>query len=751
MQPRIQILLVYLFVLVLALAISSSIVISGRHVSETTSQLAEVKLPRLQGINDLYLAIVEHERLLYEYYATTDSDKFALLLSGNESRIRDDLALISEAFPDWEPLEDLRKEEGMVKAYTSQLDLLFRADQVDWDLARELLQEVSKTGRRIFPILDMLVERIQQDALETAAMTQQSTDRSSTQVIAFAALILVVAGFVGYFFNSYIRETANRRRLAMFAERSPNPIMSFTWNGRLNYTNPACDALMKQLDNHSGRPESLLPEDFDQILLTLQSSKDDYSQWVAKGTGNATLEYSLSLLRDLRTCHLFIEDITAQVEANKSLQYQAYHDLLTDLPNRRFFNEAVAELVQQKDKKPFTVILLSVDRFDQVVASAGYQIADKLLKEVADNLDRTVKNFSSRSFKNRNFRLDSSKFALLLEDFPDQNFAENLATELLEEMKVPMCIDSKEFHISISIGLSHYPEQADSAAELLSNADAALSRVKRDGGDGLLCYNQNIHAIEQAWIEIERNLRQAIDNEELVLFYQPKISAQGHQLSGVEALIRWRRSDGSMVSPGEFIPVAEQSGLIVMIGEWVIHEACRQFENWADDEPVNIAINLSARQFRHPDFIQMMSECLHHYAIEPDMIELEITESLLMNDIESSIQTMHQLKELGFKLSIDDFGTGYSSLSYLKDFPIDKLKIDRAFVMNIENNPADETLAKTIVDLAHNMDLTVVAEGVENEQQLGILTRLGVEEIQGFYFSKPVPAVQIEEKYRQNS
>jgi EAL domain-containing protein (putative c-di-GMP-specific phosphodiesterase class I) len=185
-----------------------------------------------------------------------------------------------------------------------------------------------------------------------------------------------------------------------------------------------------------------------------------------------------------------------------------------------------------------------------------------------------------------------------------------------------------------------------------------------------------------------------------------------------------------------------------MIGEWVVQQACRQFEQWQNDvAALSIAVNLSARQFRHPDFIRMMEECLHHYAIDPALIELEITESLLMNDIENSIKTMHQLKALGFKLSIDDFGTGYSSLSYLKDFPIDKLKIDRAFVMNIETNPEDRTLVKTIVDLAHNLNLTVVAEGVEDAQQLAILQQLGVEEIQGFYFSKPLPAEDISQRY----
>lgn len=748
MQLRTQILLVYLLVLGLGLAISSSIFISGRQVTEITNQLVEEKLPRLDSINDLYIAIIEHERLLYEYYATTDSEQFEPLLRQNGERISYDLEQIAIAFPDTVEIEQIRSDEHMVSEYTMQLDQMFRSAAVDWDKARELLGLVSAAGRRILPRLDLLVDTIKDDAVMTAENTQQQTELSSSLVIGFALLVIVIAAFVGFYVNSYIRETVKRRRLAMFAERSPNPIMSFSWRGKLNYTNPACLDLMTSLGNNSRRPESLLPDDFQRLLLSLQTSKDNYSQWVARLSDNCTLQYSLSLLRDLDTVHLYIEDISERTKAQQDLKFQAYHDVLTEMPNRRFFNECLQELVENNQHKtPFALVLVSLDRFDLVTASVGYQVGDQILKAVSDNLTHFIQNYCTLDLSNKKYRLDSSKFALLVDELPEHDFAENLAAALVEEMRMPVCIDNNEFHLTVSVGVSHFPDHGENGETLIANADAALTRVKRDGGDGLLSYSQDIHAKEQAWIDIERNLRHAIDDQELVLHYQPKISAHAHQISGVEALIRWRRADGSMVSPGEFIPVAEQTGLIVMIGEWVIHEACRQFERWNDEKPLNIAINLSARQFRHPDFIPMVSECLHHYAIDPAMIELEITESLLMNDIQKSIETMHELKALGFKLSIDDFGTGYSSLSYLKDFPIDKLKIDRAFVMNIENNPEDRTLAKTIVDLAHNLNLTVVAEGVENEQQLKIIEELGVEEIQGFYFSKPISAGDIEQNY----
>lgn len=759
MQPRVKILLAYLVILSLGLAISATIFVSGRHVSNATTTLIEDKLPRLQVINELYLAIIERERLLYEYYATTDSEKILPQLSSIDQRFSAFFRQIEIAFPNSEAIEKIRYGDKMVRKLTQQLDENFQQTQVDWDAARDQLAQLSDTGRKILPFLEALVAQVNQEAYISGEETRQSTELSTRLVISFSIFVIIIAAFVGYYVNRYITETLSRRRLAMFAERSPNPIMSFNWQGQLTYSNPACFELMKQQGNYSLRAESLLVEDFQQRLLSLQKSKKNHAHWISHTSDDCILQFSLSLLRDLDTCHLYLEDITQRTQAENQLKFEAYHDILTELPNRRFFNDQLNTLVSNPQQPPFALLLIHIDRFDLVTSSAGFKTGDLLIKAVTYQLQQFCHNYCSLNLDDKLYRLDSNKFSLLLEQLPEHEFAEHLARDLKKELANLICVDDKQFHLTLSIGISHYPNNAgitEAVSEgkseaLLANADAALTRVKADGGDDILCYDQDIHDKEQAWIAIERDLRSAIEQQELILFFQAKIKAKQHHISGVESLIRWKKSNGKMISPAEFIPVAEQTGLIITIGDWVIQQAFQQLKHWQSQGLVNndfsIAINLSAKQFQHPDFIPNIKRYILDADIEPEYIELEITESLLINNIDKSIRIMEQLKDIGFKLSIDDFGTGYSSLSYLKQFPIDKLKIDRAFVMDIEHNNDDKVLAKSIVDLAHNLNLSVVAEGVENKKQLEILEHLGAEEIQGFYFSKPKPAAEIEDEF----
>jgi diguanylate cyclase (GGDEF)-like protein len=757
-QPRVKILLAYLFILSLGLAISITIFITGRQVTNVTTTLIEEKLPRLQIINELYLAIIERERLLYEYYATTDSVKILAQLTDIDHRFSAYFHQIERAFPNSEAINQIRDGDGMVRTLTQQLDNNLQQPQVDWDGARDKLVELTETGRKILPALESLVAQVNQEAFQSGEDTRASTELSTRLVISFSIFVIIIAAFVGYYVNSYIIETISRRRLAMFAERSPNPILSFNWQGQLTYSNPACFKLMKQQGNHSKRAESLLPECFQDNMLKLQKSNSNYSQWVNEINDGCILEFSLSLLRDLDTCHLFLEDITERTQAQARLKHEAYHDALTGLPNRRYFNEHLNELVAKNtNSSPFALMLIHIDRFDLVTSSAGFQTGDLLMQTVAKQLQEFCQDYCSFDLGNKLYRLDSNKFSLLLDTLPEHNFAENLALELRQSLAHSICIEGKQFHLTLSIGISHHPLQGAEGETLLANADAALTRIKTDGGDGILCYSQDIQDKEQAWINIERDLRTAIEKQQLELFYQPKIQSLEHEICGVEALIRWRKDDGKMISPFEFIPVAEQTGLIITIGDWVIEQAFKQLKDWQKLfikqgdlqllETFSVAVNLSAKQFQHPDFITNIKKHLLKAEIEAPFIELEITESLLINDIEESIRIMHELKNIGFKLSIDDFGTGYSSLSYLKQFPIDKLKIDRAFVMDIERNDDDKVLAKSIIDLAHNLRLGVIAEGVENQQQLTIIETLGAEEIQGFYFSKPKPNIEIEAEY----
>jgi len=762
LQPRIKILLAYLLILSLGLAISTTILVSGRQVTDATTILIEEKLPRLQVINELYLAIIERERLLYEYYATTDSKKILPQLSEIDLRFSAYFKQIEIGFPNSKHLKKIRYGDEMVRSLTHQLDENFKQSNIDWDRARNQLMDLTNTGRRILPSLESLVAQVNDEAFQSGEDTRRSTQLSTKLVISFSIFVIIVAAFVGYYVNRYISETISRRRLAMFAERSPNPIMSFNWQGGLTYSNPACHQLMVLHDNHSNRAESLLPDDFQTSLLTLQKSAENYTQWISPVQNNCVLQYSLSLLRDLDTCHLYIEDITERTLAQQQLKYDAYHDVLTDLPNRRLFDECLNELVGNKNQQnPFALILIHIDRFDLVTSSAGFRTGDLLMQAVAQKLREFCHDYCSLDLGNKLYRLDSNKFSLLLDQLPEHDFSENLASELRQSLGHVVCIEGQEFHLTLSMGISHYPVHGTEGEALLANADAALTRIKSDGGDGILCYSQDIHDKEQAWVTVERDLRLAIEKQELHLYYQPKINAFQHNISGVEALIRWIKSDGKMVSPVEFIPLAEQTGLIITIGDWVIEQAFSQLKQWQIEfkkenrtdlsDDFSIAVNLSAKQFQHPDFISNIQLRLEEAGIDPQYIELEITESLLIGDIDKSIAIMHQLKEIGFKLSIDDFGTGYSSLSYLKQFPIDKLKIDRAFVMEIESNNDDRVLAKTIVDLAHNLNLSIVAEGVENKQQLSIIEGLGAEEIQGFYFSKPKPSSEIEAEYFNNN
>jgi diguanylate cyclase (GGDEF)-like protein len=754
LQPRVKILLAYLFILSLGLAISVTIFVTGRQVSDVTTTLIEEKLPRLQVINELYLAIIERERLLYEYYATTDSKRILPQLILIDQRFGVYFHQIELAFPSSEDIEKIRSGDLRVRRLTQQLDDNFQQDQINWDEARGQLAELSETGRNILPSLEYLVAQVNQEAFETGESTRRSTELTTQLVISFSIFVIIIAAFVGYYVNRYITETISRQRLAMFAERSPNPMISFTWQGVLSYSNPACHQLMLRQDNHSHRIESLLPDNFQIRLVELQKSNNNYCQWISQISDDCILQYSLSLLRDLTTCHLYIEDITERTLAQQQLKYEAYHDVLTELPNRRFFHESLNELVQSNQQlKPFSLILIHLDRFDSVTSTAGFKTGDLLMQAVSQQLRTFCQGYCSLNLEKKLYRLDSNKFSLLLDHLPEHDFAEHLATELHQTMAKAVCIKEKEFHLSLSIGISHYPSHSLESEVLLANADAALTRIKTDGGDGILCYSQDIHDKEQAWISLESDLRLAIERDELQLYYQPKITAHKHKITGLEALIRWFKSDGRMVSPAEFIPIAEQTGLIITIGDWVIEQAFSQLKAWQSlktlDDNFSIAINLSAKQFQHVDFINNIKQRLAETDIDPQFIELEITESLLIGDIDKSILIMHQLKDIGFKLSIDDFGTGYSSLSYLKQFPIDKLKIDRAFVMDIESNNDDKILAKSIIDLAHNLNLSVIAEGVENDQQLKIIEQLGAEEIQGFYFSKPKPAKEIEEQYLQ--
>lgn len=422
----------------------------------------------------------------------------------------------------------------------------------------------------------------------------------------------------------------------------------------------------------------------------------------------------------------------------KHIRHLAYHDPLTGFPNRTSFNEHTEGAVFRAKRVGWTMsfMFLDLDRFKLINDSLGHQAGDQLLCLTADRIRDTLRECDLL------FRMGGDEFTVILEDVKIPEQAADVANRVLDAISQPLELQGEEFTISASIGMAVYPRDGESAEHLVKCADAAMYRAKEMGGNCFSFYSQEMNERFENLLKMETALRRAVANEEFFLQYQPRICAHTQQIIGIEALLRWNHPEGEMVLPSCFIPQLEESGLIVQVGTWVIREACRQNKLWQDMgfEPLCVSVNLSSRQFRSESLVNTVSSALADSGLEPRYLELELTESLLVDNTEHAISLMHALKELGIALSIDDFGTGYSSLSYLKRFPIDCLKIDRSFITDIASNAKDAAIVEAISTLAHNLGIGLVAEGVENINQAKLLKGFGCTEMQGYFYSKPIDA-----------
>ncbi|WP_461568738.1 putative bifunctional diguanylate cyclase/phosphodiesterase [Thermincola ferriacetica] len=440
------------------------------------------------------------------------------------------------------------------------------------------------------------------------------------------------------------------------------------------------------------------------------------------------------------------KDITERKRAEEKMRRMAYYDGLTGLPNRAFFKEKLtAAIIKSRSKKQkLAILFLDLDRFKTVNDTMGHDVGDQLLKDVAKRLKKRVGKGRVVA------RLSGDEFIILQPNVSRTEDVRKFAEDVCESLRKPFTIAGRNFHVTTSIGITVFPDNGEDAKTLLKNADIAMYKAKEQGGNSYEVYTFAMNEMAMAKLELENNLRAALERKEFTLFYQPQVHGMTGEIVGMEALIRWKHPEKGLISPAEFIPVAEETGLIVPIGEWVLYTACMQNKYWQQKgyAPIRVAVNLSARQFQQRNLVSMIARVLEKTGLDPNCLELEITESVAMQNLENTIKLVKQLKDLGVHISIDDFGTGYASLSYLKLFPpIDTLKIDRSFVRDISQNPrnASDALVATMIVLAKNLKLKVVAEGVENEKQLKFLLERQCDEFQGFFFGKPVPAKEFEQ------
>ena len=450
-------------------------------------------------------------------------------------------------------------------------------------------------------------------------------------------------------------------------------------------------------------------------------------------------------------------EVTARTQgleaANKQLRHLATHDALTGLPNRVLMHDRLGQASKHADRhgQSFGLILLDLDRFKLVNDSLGHRAGDELLKEVAHRLKGVVREIDTVA------RLGGDEFVLIVSPGGGGDTARGggdtarqVATQIIDVMQAPMRIAGVEIHTSPSIGVAFYPNDAATIELLLAHADAAMYCAKQRGRNNVQFFTSGMNTATQEKVKLESDLHFALEQKQLELHYQPKVNTATGIMHGAEALLRWRHPTRGNVPPSEFIPLAEECGLIGSIGAWVVREACRQARAWqvAGLPPLRVAVNLSASQFRQNNIVNTIRDALDQAGLEGRFLEVELTESAVMNDPEESIAILEKLSKMGVLVSVDDFGTGYSSMSYLRRFPIDKLKIDRGFISEVMSRPEDASIVRAIISLAHSLKLKVVAEGVESIDQLEFLRTLGCDQYQGYYYSPALPAAKFEELVR---
>ncbi|HEU4442641.1 MAG TPA: EAL domain-containing protein [Burkholderiales bacterium] len=479
--------------------------------------------------------------------------------------------------------------------------------------------------------------------------------------------------------------------------------------------------------------------------ITELVARMERSQWtiLAAVLGGMAAVYLAMQLMLARYHRLLREQEHERAAQEERIRHQAYHDSLTGLPNRASFAEHLDEAMRRAKRAgwPLALLFLDLDNFKRVNDSLGHDAGDRLLRVAAERIRRAVREADML------FRMGGDEFTVLLEDVRGPEEAAMVSSRVLEAMAEPLQLQHHEISVTASIGIALYPRDDVVAERLLKSADTAMYRAKELGRNRYAFFAPEMNERVESQILVEAALRRGLKNHEFVLHFQPRVSVASGRATGAEALLRWRHPEWGLVEPARFVPLLEETGMVVPVGAWVLAEACRQARSWQEAglPPLRVSVNLSSRQFRSESLLESVSEALRASRLQPQMLELELTESLLVENVEHAMGVMGKLKAIGTAISIDDFGTGYSSLGYLKRFPIDSLKIDRSFVRDIATSPKDAAIVKAISALARSLGIGLIAEGVEEAWQAEFLRGRHCTEMQGFLFSRALPPEQMVE------
>ncbi len=587
-------------------------------------------------------------------------------------------------------------------------------------------------------------------ALSSLGMLEDSTRPAREMCVFFGLVLLGALTLVNEKLIERQRRSTEQenKRLAAFPIKNPNPFMTFGSNGIVKFLNPAAQRTLDELGIDA--IEAFLPAKHQEIVADCVQTRGGYRD-IEVSVDNRVFSFGYYSTPSGDDVFVYVMDITERKHAEGKLKHDALHDTLTGLPNRTMVMEMLSRSIERARQNPryrFALVFLDLDRFKMVNDSLGHLAGDRFLVEIGKLLSTCLRRNDVVG------RFGGDEFVVIVDDIKNLKEATRTAERIQRALGQPLTIDGHEIVTSACMGIAMSDPSRNRPEDYLRDADTAMYRAKQRDLAGFEVFDQRMHQHTIAQLKLENKLRRAIEGDELILYYQPYVSLDDGRMVGCEGLIRWQQPEIGLVSPGDFIPVAEDTGLIIPIGWWVIEQACAQLEQWeklVGDGPFTLSVNVSNKQLGEARFVEKLERRLSRYDIDRGRLCLEITESVITDLGDGVIELLRDIKQLGIRLAVDDFGTGYSSLSYLRHFPVDLLKIDRAFVNSLEENKKDRAIVQAIITLAESLDLTVVAEGVETLKQAHRLRELGCGLAQGFLFSMPVEAHKAEELLRKET
>jgi diguanylate cyclase (GGDEF)-like protein len=738
----------YLLTLLLGVGLLLHVLVQAHRAGNAAVSIAQRDLVLMEGVGMLRHDVREQEAILYAYYVTRNRGQFVDSYAAADRRYNAHVRLLSGISDEVAELGSLRKGYGHLYASAKKLDSLLTPPAPATDQAHLLLEEIGETVSGMDSTLRTMGTSAENGAEKDAARVQDAVRALRNAVYLLAGGTLLAGLFIGYRIHRYLAKEAERISLAMFPERNPNAVMRLSKTGKILYANPATASLLDRIGAGGSDARALLPPGLTRRLAALRKSRYGHEVWAYSLRRDYAFECGIHWLPDLDVFHLYISDVTERKRAEEQAIHQAYHDALSDLPNRRMFQEQIQAILYAPDRAAprAAVLLVGLDRFKVIVDSLGHGVGDELLRDVGIRIGEVLVEQRDACPGTILYHFGGDLYCILVPAFTIEEVPVLLAEHVTDAVHRPFYVSGRELNVTASTGISVFPLDGQDGATLLRNADIAMHRVKKRSGDGLQCYTRDMNERAAEWLELENELRHAEDLSEFRLYYHPQLDTKSGRVVGMEALLRWQHPRRGLLAPPEFLHLAEESGLISPIGDWILREACRQTRAWQARglKGLTVAVNISARQFAQEGLAHRVAEVLQDSDLSAESLELEITEGVAMQDVARTTALLHELKEIGVRLSVDDFGTGFSSLSYLKRFPIDKLKIDQSFVRQIATDENDAAIVRSVITLGHSLGLRVTAEGVESPQQLQWLQGAACDEYQGYLAAPPLPPDEFE-------